>query len=1280
MSAATVSLIITAISAVYQHEQARKMRAAADAKKGQFIAVEGQVVALPIAYGRVLIGGARVYHTTSSRYSHTSPPEDSDVFLGGVADGSSYTVTQDTENGPVDVVMPATPGTVLDQDREGTKNEFLFVQQALCIGPINKCYDVVIDDVGTYNREEYKQGLKIVVHREGNVADTMSIANSPAGDARELAKFPNAAYASMCFRLNRDEPQFNGVPNVTFIIEGRKVRPIILSGGHYGLGERIYSNNPALCLLDYLMDDDYGRSLDESEIDLASFYQVSLICNRSIPTTDVSGKIWQTTKPVNSGGRAVTSMQFPMFESNILLDTSKSIRENVKSLLSTMGDARLIWSGGKYKLVLNYPHIDVNSPPPIAAVITDNELVRESVEIQWPNLDTRKNYCTVRFYNEAKDFKEDTATWPTRFGDVHMSYLLQDNNIPLETDVQGQGISTKVHATAKAEELVRASRNAVSYTFSIVLKDTYFEPGDIVKVESDALQTDDSDLYLQIDEISLSEEGVAKVKAVRFVPEELAWNVDDNAENSSGVLYVGNISKPTNLVFTPKSEIPKSERVLGDISGQLSWTAPFDSRVVGFKLYAGKAGELGTTVDAEGNTVSSNTQKFVELGTALQSPFDVPELEASRYVFGARSVTAYGGMSEMTTLTTSALIHDEPLPAPISLDATPLYFAIKLTWSQPTLDGDRYAYTEIYRNSTGLTPVLASNIITNAIRLGVDAGGVFQDTNPTKDITFFYWAVNVTKRGTRGQPSSVASAEVKSDPDELLGLLTGVITEEQLWGSLVERINIIDMPNVGLVSRVDELFSTLGSTLNASESAANALISRNEAATFSTNASNSAASAHQSELIATSAATNAGSSANAAAGAATAASISQQAAATSATTATEASSLAVQKATVATTAATTATEAALAANNSSLSAATSEAGALSHKQSAFNSATTATEAAATATTNATIATQASNTATTKAGEAVNSATAAYGYKNDAASSAATALGAQSASASSAGVASAAALTATNKAGEAQTYAADAGVKRDEAAQSAVTAAGHATASAQSYTTINARLNNAGGTGISIEQGFNAHASSISGLSGQYTVKIDNNGYVSGFGFASESSVAGGSTSTFAVRADKFALGAPGGGSYVPFIVTTTPTTDSYGNTIPAGVYMDNVTITRGNIQKGTIAASFGGSSAASSGSFSFYVGAGGADVVMSVGFAGYMQLGSGKGVAQLPCTGYALFPGGAYFANASSCMSAVTLPQGWHSISYSLAGSTPFGSALPLSGASASFSAAVLYR
>jgi len=86
------------------------------------------------------------------------------------------------------------------------------------------------------------------------------------------------------------------------------------------------------------------------------------------------------------------------------------------------------------------------------------------------------------------------------------------------------------------------------------------------------------------------------------------------------------------------------------------------------------------------------------------------------------------------------------------------------------------------------------------------------------------------------------------------------------------------------------------------------------------------------------------------------------------------------------------------------------------------------------------------------------------------------------------------------------------------------------------------------------------------LEGQYTVKVDANGAVAGFGLANTTTSSGNNTSEFYVNADRFAI--MGGGTstttITPFVVQATATTID-GIAVPAGVYMDGAFIKNGSI-------------------------------------------------------------------------------------------------------------------
>lgn len=108
--------------------------------------------------------------------------------------------------------------------------------------------------------------------------------------------------------------------------------------------------------------------------------------------------------------------------------------------------------------------------------------------------------------------------------------------------------------------------------------------------------------------------------------------------------------------------------------------------------------------------------------------------------------------------------------------------------------------------------------------------------------------------------------------------------------------------------------------------------------------------------------------------------------------------------------------------------------------------------------------------------------------------------------------------------------------------------------AQQFTQVQAAV---GDNATAIQQVARASADADGVINAKYTVKIDSNGYVAGYGLMS---TANNSVpySDFTVRADRFAIGSPSGpgiAPQVPFIVATTPFTRG-GRVYQPGVYMN----------------------------------------------------------------------------------------------------------------------------
>jgi len=366
--------------------------------------------------------------------------------------------------------------------------------------------------------------------------------------------------------------------------------------------------------------------------------------------------------------------------------------------------------------------------------------------------------------------------------------------------------------------------------------------------------------------------------------------------------------------------------------------------------------------------------------------------------------------------------------------------------------------------------------------------------------------------------------------------------------------------------------NSVSSANSAAGSASNASSSATTAANAASAAGASAGAAATSEANASGYVTDA----EAASTASTAAKVAAEAARTGSDASAAASAASAATASASESAA---GQSASAANTAKLAAETAEADALTYKNQAVNSASTAAGSASTASqqaglasgsataagNSATAASDSAGTASTKADEASSSADAsevsrlaAVAGQAGAVNSAAAALVSANAASASSGAAGQSASTASAQAGIATTKAGEASTFAANSANSASAADGSATAAASTVNGLTARLDNAGGTGVTVEQQFTANASSLGTLEGQYTVKVDANGAVAGFGLANTTTSSGNNTSEFYVNADRFAImrgGNDTSAAVTPFTVQATATTIN-GIAVPAGVYMD----------------------------------------------------------------------------------------------------------------------------
>jgi len=403
-----------------------------------------------------------------------------------------------------------------------------------------------------------------------------------------------------------------------------------------------------------------------------------------------------------------------------------------------------------------------------------------------------------------------------------------------------------------------------------------------------------------------------------------------------------------------------------------------------------------------------------------------------------------------------------------------------------------------------------SDVIGDAQLIGVSTGRVYIDPVGS-GVSRYYWIRHVSQSSVLGPWNSGTGTlgETAVDVTYILDLLTGAVTDSQLSQSLSSAIG----DNAAAATSAAAAAASEAAAITAQVAA---LLAQSNAETAESNAEIAETNAETAQSNAVTAQNAASSSASGAAGSASSATASATAAASSQT----------------------------AAGNSATAASTSATSAATYATNAGNSAT---------------ASQTSRLA------ADTSKTNAAASASAAATSASYASASESAAGTSASAASSSATNAASSASNASTYSAT-------AASAATNAAGSASAAASTVNGLTARLDNAGGTGVTVEQAYSVNASDIGDLEGQYTVKIDTNGAVAGFGLASTATSSGNITSEFIVNADRFAImrgGSNTTAATVPFVVQAAQTTIN-GETVPAGVYMADAFIKNGSIESAKI--------------------------------------------------------------------------------------------------------------
>ena len=397
-------------------------------EKGILVNKQSNNASIPVVYGERLIGGTRVFISTS-----------------------------------------------------GTDNIYLYVALVLCEGEINSIEEIRVDDkvvtfdgalsdnvqrnVASSDSNFFKadpnvQGSSaestiIIEPHFGTDGQSASSLLSTLSDWGTNHKLSGICYLALRFKWNPDV--FGGIPTVQAKIKGKK---IVSYNSSLVAQTPAFSTNPAFCLLDYLTNERYGKGLAISNINLQSFYDASVICETQVTP-------YSSASDIN------------IFDCNAVIDTSKKVIDNVREIIKGMR-GYLPFVQGKYRL-----NIETTGS---ASISLDEDDIIGGYALASPSKNSKYNRVIVSFVNPARNFQVDEIQFPPiddsglTSADRHSTMKSADGGFLLEGRFEFRTITSPYQAEEMAEIILRRSREALGLNINVGFEAFDLHVGDLVNI------------------------------------------------------------------------------------------------------------------------------------------------------------------------------------------------------------------------------------------------------------------------------------------------------------------------------------------------------------------------------------------------------------------------------------------------------------------------------------------------------------------------------------------------------------------------------------------------------------------------------------------------------------------------------------------------------------------------------------------------------------------------------------------------------------------------------
>ena len=715
---------------------------------GGFAAISGMAIAGAFALGAGLSIVSRALMPTPS--------------MGAQMQGNSVTVREPAVSRKLIYGRARVGGSMVYLDSTGTDNEFLHLVVAVAGHAIDGFEEVWFNDTKIWDgsfQGNWGSYVYLGFHDGTQTTADSTLVSASSGWTNDH-KLLDTAYIYV--RLKYDTDQFaQGLPNISTVVRGKKVyNPVTAITA--------WSQNPALCVFDYLKDTKYGLSESASNVNTTALIAAQSLCDEAV-----------NLSPSGTQQRYVLDG---------VVDTANSRKDNIEAMLSSMG-GKLIYSGGEYFIVG-------------AEYVTPTVTVDESVLVGGLSVKTKQSrrslYNGVKGVYLAEEENYTLADYPSL---TSSTYSTEDGD-PIYLDMPLPFTTNNVRAQRIAKIALLQSRQQTQITIPCNLAALKFKAGDNIKVTNAKMGWTEKLFEVTGYQLDISSDGaiIVNVDAIETASAIFDWDTSDQQDFTTGgeiALYDGFTTQPpTNLAATSTTVVASDGTLLPSL--RLTWTDSTDVFVTQYEVQF-QRGSANVDYGEIADAYTSNTDQGLITNAAsitldygsIDDPVQTDEpnynsvfvttnqyvmtgvLPSANYNIRVRAINNLGVKSNFVTLSGTVEGDTDPCGIPDSLTAVGSLREITLSWIIPT-EPD-YSHVEVWEN-------IVNNSAT-ATKIAISGGDNYTRTGLGYNVLKYYWVKSVDYSGNVSGFSSMASATTLFvDTDSFSQAVNDLFSEAGAYG------------------------------------------------------------------------------------------------------------------------------------------------------------------------------------------------------------------------------------------------------------------------------------------------------------------------------------------------------------------------------------------------------------------------------------------------------------------------------------------------------------------